>query len=303
MKTAITREIDNITVVTGVSHLIIDPVETAKHTAGMLESTKEYKAQMVRKRKCKTLISQMSTQQKNIVNVIKVVAARNQITFSDAANEKSLFTSRERENFRNADSLYKRMTDELNQEYEELKACAAPVKKAKRKIVIQNAVYFDTRHGEIEISDEQEAEFVALLNQRDALKKEKKIPHYVTLDKRILPDLRGKKYYLPVGNEWPSFEVTDFGEHVDDNAIFEDDLTAEQRKAVHEYTENLRIEAMSEEEKLLEIDGLKSGLMAQARDMKANLEIEGSTATKASKDSKDWFDSEVASLMDKYGVN
>jgi hypothetical protein len=304
-KVLLTDIIDETTIAIGIDRWNCDPVQTEKNIVGLLEETKEFKAQEVRKKRAASLVREMGTIQKNVALVVQNVAKRHEVTISEAAAKRELFTSKERERLNSADSAYARMNADLQAERKELATLADPVKKAKREIIRKNAVYPDLPENRSEISEKDVADFMPLFRERDLKNKDRenqrnKIRFFVTVDKRLIPDLRGRKYYFP--GSWKAFSVERLDEQVDDSAIFEHELSAEQLKELREFEESQRVAGLTDEEKQSEIDIAKKTLLAQARVMRENAEIERSTASAALKESKAWYAEQLAALNDKYGM-
>lgn len=90
------------------------------------------------------------------------------------------------------------------------------------------------------------------------------------------------------------------GEPVDSMSIWQEDLADADRQEIATQDEADRIAGLNGGEKNDELAAVKDSLAAQAAIMRSKLEIQGSTAAKALKDSKEWYDAEASKADAKY---
>ena len=124
------------------------------------------------------------------------------------------------------------------------------------------------------------------------------VPEFVTYTS--IPDYRGKEIWFQDAGNWLKLDPVDIGVDISAGDIIYEDLTDTQRLEVDVKKEVYRIEAFTAEQKTAEKDQKIAGVLAQAAQMKVELEIQGSTAAKALIDSKAWYNAQVALIEVKY---
>lgn len=163
---------------------------------------------------------------------------------------------------------------------------------AKRAMVIEHAVYFHPREGEDIITEEQHAELSgawAELRDGFALK----------LDGTLVPDLRGRTYWRCAKGVWERQDITALGREPVADSIAEAKLTGEQRQEIAEQADAERVAMLTPEERESERDAALWVAIAQAGQMRSELEIAGDA--KALAKSQAWYAEEAARIAEKYG--
>lgn len=123
------------------------------------------------------------------------------------------------------------------------------------------------------------------------------------VDGVYIDDYRGKKYwYQDQSGVWFSTEFPYLDNRPEAGEILDADLTDEQRAEINEQQETERVAGLSAEDKAAEFTARDEGLLGQAVVMRSGLEIQGATIAAAKTQATAWYDSAVAELKIKYGV-
>lgn len=166
--------------------------------------------------------------------------------------------------------------DTLWNELTELKKAVA---EKYREIWKENLVYFEPKTGEVAITDD---EYYELNNTISGLKNA-----VLTIDKQQIDDYRGVKYV----KDGKVCTVERLGEQP--GGPLQEDVTPEE-------FEQMRLDAMTQEEKDAELAGVIDGLAAQAANMASKLEIQG--VADSLQQARTWYNAEVTKAEQKYGA-
>lgn len=122
------------------------------------------------------------------------------------------------------------------------------------------------------------------------------------VDGEIINDYRGVTYHFKTDGVWGKRTIAVLEEFPGETEIADADLTDEQRAEINEQQETERIDGLSAEDKTAEFTARDEGLLGQAVVMRSGLEIQGATIAAAKTQATAWYDSAVADLKIKYGV-
>jgi len=162
---------------------------------------------------------------------------------------------------------------------DEMKVLLKEKKIADKKIWNESIVYFEPRQGEICITDELASELGKKIIDNPGCK--------VDVDGNLIVNKIGVKYI----KDGKILKVEKLGEEPD--GLLMSEVTPDQ-------FEVMRIEAMTEQEKINEVNSIKKSLASQAANMRSTLEIQGDD--NALQKARNWYDVEVLNLKEKYGI-
>jgi len=159
---------------------------------------------------------------------------------------------------------------------------------------------------------EVEAEFMAnrvfansgqntkLLSEADAEKLQTKLDNLkdhqrLGLDGTVIPDYTGEEYWQLTKGKWAKGKIGGIGEALPKGAIFDKDISAEQRSEIAAQEEEARIKSLSPEEKAREKETRLAAAKREAVQLKNEAEIVDEEF-----DAKAWFQERKAEIEKIY---
>ena len=115
-----------------------------------------------------------------------------------------------------------------------------------------------------------------------------------------VPDLRGKTYWTTDGKTWTSTLISLMGQAAPANSTEDSALTDAQRTQIAAQVEAARVAALSPSDAAAEADAATQSLLAQAAQMRSELEIQGDAA--ALTKSQAWYATQTAAVASKYNL-
>jgi hypothetical protein len=169
---------------------------------------------------------------------------------------------------------------------------------AERKVLFnENAIYFNliSEKGEY-VEDVEGEEIRALLGGRE----EKEL---LKRDKTIIKDNRNRTYWEFKNDKWKDTTVKKLDKEIPVGAIWEEDLTEEQKEEINAQKEKDRIKNLTKEEKEAEKKMALEGIIGAASNYKLKLELEIEdleTGYYIDEKVKQFYDEKKAIIEDKY---
>jgi hypothetical protein len=169
---------------------------------------------------------------------------------------------------------------------------------AERKVLFsENAIYFNLLSGRGEYVEDVEGEEVkALLDGRE----EKEL---LKRDKTIIKDNRNKIYWEFKNDKWKDTIIKKLDKEIPVGAIWEEDLSEEQKEEINTQKEKDRIKNLTKEEKEAEKKNALEGVIGAAANykLKLKLEIEDlETGYYIDEKVKQFYDEKKAIIDEKY---
>lgn len=283
MKTIITQTINGHEIIKGFSDPVIEPIETLKKVTSLLSQSAEILA-------AKNKIKEVEARNKNINQTMKIIKGLYFVKDNPKSSDVDV---------KNAAAKIIIEKDKLEVEYDkrislmaELKELQKNVATKRKEIFKSNVIYFDTKPSEKIIED---SEYLELFENFD------NCPDNYLLKRNgvEIVDLRGVKYYINDG-AWIEKLIEKIGVELESSGKLFEDLTDEEKKEIADEIEVKRVLSLSAADKMLEKESIIELLAVQGATMRSKLEIQGSTAATALKNSKTWYDSEVLKIEAKY---
>jgi hypothetical protein len=267
MKTVFHANIDGQEVVLGFGEAfgLIDPVATSIKIAPLLTALPEQQA-----------LAAMNGQ----INARRGEAGQ-AWSLAERARLQQDASTMVRENAR-----YQSKLAELDDLGRQLTPLVAAFSVASAAIWNENAVYFHPPQGETLIDDAQGKQFADKHASRGPGQALLMTGEYVT-------DLRGTDFYL-AGPPWAHKVIDTLGEELPRGALTPDILTEEQRSQIAAEAETARVSALSPADRQAEADAKAQTILAQAAQMRSELEIQGDPA--ALSKSQAWYKAQAASV-------
>ena len=150
-----------------------------------------------------------------------------------------------------------------------------------------NAVYFHPPSGETLCDDAQAKTLADKHAQRGDGRALLLTGEYVT-------DLRGRDFWLP-GPPWAHKVIDMLGEELPAGALTESELTDAQRAEIAAEAEAARVASLTPEEAQAEADAKSAAILAQAAQMRSELEIQGDPQALAK--SQAWYKAQTATAV------
>ncbi len=290
MIVAVTREIDGIKTVIGLSELQVDPVETEKAIKKDYLKSNEFQALAVRLTKIRSYTQAINTIDISASKLYHRVAKRLDKIIFDVKPED--LTTVESEKLLEYANLKVANQGSVKAIESELPKVDINLKKRRLALIAENAVYFEPSKNDVILTDKQVTDFKAKL-----VKLGKK--QFLTLDGAIINDNRNRiTYFKNTDKTWTIKKIMVLDEAIDSLCIFSEDLTDLQRQEIAEYQETVRIAGLSVSDKALEVESMKDYLAGQAAMMRSKLEIQDDS--EALSKAQTWFNTELSALEDKY---
>ncbi len=162
---------------------------------------------------------------------------------------------------------------------------------ARSKLWEANASYFSPPPGETLIPDDQASTLqMAFASKAPA--------QQLCMDGTLVGDFRGKIYWTP-GARWTKTVVTKLGDGAPAGGIEESALTGDQATAIAAQVEADRVAALTPGEIATEAANAKAGALAQAAQMKTELDIAGDAQALAK--SQAAYQAAITDIDAKYG--
>ena len=268
MKTIFHANIDGFEVVLGFGEAfgLIDPVATNIKIAPLLQACPEQ-------------------QQMSVLN--QSIGARRQeaaqaFSLADAARVRGDGATMTRENANYAAKL-----QEIAELEKQLPERIRAFEVARSAIVDANAVYTHPPQGEDLIDDVQ----AGTLQTAHALRGD---GQQLLMTGEYVRDLRGRDFYL-AGPPWAHKVIDKLGEDMPAGAIVPDQLTDAQRQEIADEAEAARVAALTPEQAQAEADAKSAAILAQAAQMRSELEIQGDAQALAK--SQAWYKAQTATAV------
>jgi hypothetical protein len=119
----------------------------------------------------------------------------------------------------------------------------------------------------------------------------------LTTDDEIVPDWRGTKYWLKSDGTWHEEAITAIGVPLPENAVLQDNLTAEQHTEISAQKEALRIADLDADKRAAELQDALNALADEADKLSRRAQIQGTTFDAAA-----WYQEHKASIEAKYAA-
>jgi hypothetical protein len=273
MKTVFHANIDGQEVVLGFgeAHGLIDPVATAVKIAPLLAACEEQK--------------QMSALNRQID--ARRQEAGQAFALADQARRAGDSPTMTRQN-----AEYQAKLLEAAELEKQLAPRVAAFERARARIVTENAAYFGPPQGEDLITDEQAAELRAKYEARGANRQ-------LLLTGDYIADFRGREYWIK-GARWERRLIQALGELPPAGGIPPEALTDEQRQEISTQQEADRLVALTSAELAAEAERARAQALAQAAQMRSQLEIAGDPDALAK--SQEYYQGELAAIEAKYSL-
>ena len=284
MKTIITKEIEKHKIIIGFGEAVIEPVETEKKVKGLIEKTVEVKA-------FNNKIKEIEIRNKAINSSMLMIRGAQKTI--DNPNASDVDKVQANEVLKNEKENLKNSYDKRIGLQSELKSLHNDRMKKRKDIFFDNRIYFETKKGEECIPDAEYLELYEKFQNRSE-------NYLLKRDGTEIADFRNVEYFKRVNGTWTKTTVEKIGIVIESGGLEFMDLTEEQRQEISIQFENDRIKNLGKVEKATEKNNIIEGLAGQAVMMRSKLEIQGTAAATALKDSKAWYDNEVAAVNAKY---
>ena len=270
MKTIATQKIDGYNIIIGIYDAggLIDPVATNKVVAVKMAKSEVWKSIEAIKAQMKTYAYQALQAKRNAKNAATESEKR---AFVEEANART-FQAQELQG--------------------ELKPLATELDTIRRAMVVEHAIYFSPKPGDLIVTD-ADAE-----NTRAVMVEATAAGQVVDSDLKKIDNFRGKKFWKKSGSEWVGTEITKLGVKPVTGAIEEKSLTDIQRAEVSEQIETDRIKALPTAAKTKEKDLVIAGLKSQAGLLKTEYEVLGES--KPLEKAQKWLADEIVKVEAKY---
>ena len=332
MKTVITKKIDGFLVVSGISSPVIDPAATRPTAAALLSETDEQSqletSQASAAQELGIAWSQVETKKEALMTEefssgIETLLHETTEYQSYLAVKETVDTSKDEDIQKLSDAWKKVVAVKIKimntggervnaalletEEYADwltvkseqnviLQSSRQILLNKNKEIVQQNAIYLTPRAGEEIVDEEEAAAFAADLAA---------LPENTLLlrDGQQITDLRNKKYWTQdAEGVWSEGVIATLGEKYPETAVPAEELSDEQRAEIIIQLEETRIDTLSDDDRRAEFVGLAEGLKKRAALMKQELEIDGETAADALAQAQTWYQAEVQTLWEKFGL-
>ena len=336
MKKIITKEIDGFHVVVGIDRPLPDPESTKIALREAIAETDEQAAYIAQQSASKTAMAaewaKIQTVRKNLliqyaaynpapgvidINGLLQETEEYKAWDVDRTDEKwAAVTARKKDmearapNFMSIINTFLFKTQDyadwlVFKKAEESKILAAvqAVNEKRKDIFDSTAVFFESKSGEKIISDE-EAETVqanlAALKDNNVLKVDADLDPKSAVS---IDNYKGGEYWnRSAEGVWTKTEITALDVAPPVDSVAKADLTAGDLEEIRDQAEQERIDAMTAEEKQAEYDSLAASALAMSAQKRSEYEIQGVEAAQALLDAQAWYNSELAVLQDKYGI-
>lgn len=289
MKTIITEEINAksgpISIIKGFDSPVIDAFFTKKAVGESIKKTTEFTA---------------------VVELLHSINARGKMAGQSLT---SMFEAKKRGNEK--DRL--RYEGDLRQHrlvLEELQIDLKPLqenlKKKEKEQIKTNSVYFESKKGEFQISDEKAEEL--------SVKYAARVDHQeLTQAGKLIADYRGVEYWVSetikdpvsdeiVGVKWSVAKIMFIDESIPDGGIETKDLTQTDQAEIQVQAQIERIEKLTDAERQAEYDNSVLGAAGQSAVDRSVFEIQGDSAEVALTKAQGLYQTKVDALAVKYGV-
>lgn len=119
-----------------------------------------------------------------------------------------------------------------------------------------------------------------------------------------IPDFRGCQYFFDDGNQWVESEIITALNVTKETVVVDEyqDQACAWDELEPQYQEEIRLQRMSQEEKVIEFESKKESLLAAASKMRSELEITGTTPASSLTQSREFYNAELEILQTKYGI-
>lgn len=162
-------------------------------------------------------------------------------------------------------------------------------------LIEANAVHFTPKEGEIAMEAE---EIDALQAQFNALPENA----LLNLEGEQISDFRGKVYWeTDIDVNWQHATIENIGVDLPAGALWDSELTYEQRLEIMTQLEELRIDGLTDEDRRTEFKAKADAIAAEGGTQKQALRITGLENGEAWEIANTWYDAEMRKLWDKYG--
>lgn len=270
MKTIITQNIDNYDIVLGIgsADALIDSVATKKIIDKKIIDDPIFKQ-----------IDELKKQMQNYAN--QAVQAKRSMKFANKQEDKEKF--------------YKEFLGwqkKINELGEQLRPLAIKLEKIYSEMMIENAVYFMPKKGEIIVDDELANEI------NDLMQTASENNQVVDKDKNLICNYRKKIFWKKNGNKWQKTEIAELGQKPPVGGIENNMLNESQKTEIAEQLETERIEGLTSQQKLEEKNQKLDSLLKQAGIYKSELEIQNDSDPLGK--SQVWYNAEAQKIEDKY---
>ena len=282
MKTILYEEIDGIQVITGFGEPVIDPYATRPAVSAALHETTEFLAM---KAKMDEGLSHTEAAQVAYNAAMQSLrdeqAALKEGRTSEATQHKAVSDVKSAE--------YRRAKESVAICQAELKPLARAVAAKKKELIVDLAVYFEPRQGEI-LEDPAAVDLLA-----GQLSELAATGQLLDMDGNVVEDNRGIGYWLKTGSTWSHHTIFKIGESVPAAGILPEALTATQRDEI----EAQRVSDMSTTDRATEKAQALDIAIKAAASMRSELEIKADPEALAK--SQAAYQDDVAAIEAKYG--
>ena len=126
----------------------------------------------------------------------------------------------------------------------------------------------------------------------------------VDINGLAIPDFRGCQYFFDDGTKWIESEVITALNVTKETVVVDEyqDQACTWDQLEPQYQEEIRLQKLSEEEKIAEFESKKMVLLTAAAKMRTELEITGIAPDDALAQSREFYNTELEILQEKYGT-
>jgi len=334
MRTVITKEINGYQVVKGLDYPVPNPVATRLAAQPLFEASAECDRQLKAAEKCRKTLAQaekvcknkryqmvltkfnkdyqkelpQSEQYKNYLKLKKALSKNPSLEENQAvmaawqefdAWRKDLLkaSNANREFFQSETHL--EFIELCKKEKAKVQTQARKASEKRQALFKEHAVYFTPRAGEEIITDEDGD---TIKTELDGLPENSVLARDAQGALETVSDFRGKDYWFYTDDTWTKSKITALGEEPPAEALFPEDLTADDKLEISEQLEQERIDALSQADRQTEFDQAMVRLTGEMIYHRQGLEINGEKAKDALTQTQALLATRQTELEEKYGI-
>src|SRR4030066_1723341 len=246
MYIAFIRQIDNLTIITGICRQVIDPVATEKIIDPLLAESHEMKADKPRIEKIRTYNKNVNNAEKKAMQLFGNISAIKNKPFNTITIDDFDFNQKDQlSRYNNSRDLALSQVKELQKD---LPTLNKKLIEKRLELLESNAVYFELGANQVELSKSQAEEFNLKLLEYQHCFESTKIKKLLLLSGEEVIDYRGKKFYQK-SDKWYSKTIEFLTDEIEVDEICEDYLDDDQKKEIAKQLEDERLSGLSQQEK------------------------------------------------------
>ena len=159
--------------------------------------------------------------------------------------------------------------------------------------MVNNPEYFENVKNQENITDTEAAKLAVLLQKAREYER-------VTRDGEIICDYRGRAWYSYQDGAWAGGKIEHLGDAIPDGAVWKEDLSINQLRAIHEQEELEKIASLSPESRI-EAAGVEKEAAKRAAVIK-RMESEIIEDSEGLENARIWYRCEIARIEKKYNL-